>query len=312
MKINLKGKSFLTLLDFSKDEIRYLLDLAKKLKKEKQKGKTKQRFKGKSLAMIFEKRSTRTRCSFETSFGEEGGNAIFLSTEDIQLGGKESIEDTARVLGRMFDAIEFRGFKQEHLNLLSEHSNIPVYNGLTDEYHPTQILADFLTIEEVLGSLENKNLVFVGDGRNNVAISLMIGCAKMGMNFTAIAPKELFPDEEYIARCLELSQESGSVIKITDDIKAGVKDADVIYTDVWTSMGEESKNEERKKLLKPFQVNSEMMKSTGKDSTIFLHCLPAIRGEEVTEDVIEGDKSFVFDEAENRKHTIKAIMVATL
>lgn len=312
MKINLVNRSFLKLLDFTPEEIRYLLDLSHQLKDEKRYKKTKNRFKGKSLAMIFEKRSTRTRCAFETAFAEEGGHPVFLSTDDIQLGEKESVEDTARVLGRMFDAIQFRGFRQEDVESLAKASGVPVYNGLTDDFHPTQILADFMTIEEVFGRLKGLKVVFVGDTRNNVARSLMIGCAKMGIHFTALGPKELAPQQDLVKLCQELAEKNGAQIQVTDKIQEGVNNADVIYTDVWASMGEEKESQKRKQLLSPFQVNDELMEKTGKTESIFLHCLPAVKGQEVTESVIEGPRSFVWDEAENRKHTIKAVMVATL
>lgn len=312
MKIRLTDRSFLKLLDFSPEEIRYLLDLAHYLKEEKRQGKTKNRFKGKSLAMIFEKRSTRTRCAFETAFAEEGGHPVFLSTDDIQLGAKESVEDTARVLGRMFDAIQFRGFRQDHVELLASASGVPVYNGLTDEFHPTQILADFMTMEEVFGRLKGLKVVFVGDTRNNVAKSMMIGCSKMGVDFTALGPQELAPDSEIVELCRKEAEKNGCRICVTDNIDEALNGADVVYTDVWASMGEESESAAREKLLSPFQVNDELMEKTGKTESIFLHCLPAVKGKEVTESVIEGPRSYVWDEAENRKHTIKAVMVATL
>lgn len=312
MKIRLTDRSFLKLLDFTPEEIRYLLDLAHKLKEEKRRNKLKNRFKGKSLAMIFEKRSTRTRCAFETAFAEEGGHPVFLSTDDIQLGEKESVEDTARVLGRMFDAIQFRGFRQEHVEMLASGSGVPVYNGLTDEFHPTQILADFMTMEEVFGRLKGLKVVFVGDTRNNVAVSMMVGCAKMGIHFTALGPKSLAPDAQMVAKCREIAQSTGSRINITDNIDEAVDNADVIYTDVWASMGEESQSRQRSEILAPYQVNDALMEKTGKTESIFLHCLPAVKGQEVTESVIEGPRSYVWDEAENRKHTIKAVMVATL
>ncbi|AKI97142.1 ornithine carbamoyltransferase [Kosmotoga pacifica] len=312
MAVNLKGKSFLTLLDFTTDEIRYLIDIAKQVKAEKRTGIITQRFLGKTLAIIFEKRSTRTRTAFETAFGEEGGHPVFLSKDDIHLGVKEDLEDTARVLGRMFDAIAFRGFKQETAETLAKWSGIPVYNGLTDLYHPTQILADFMTIEEHFGSLRGRKLVYMGDSRNNVANSLMIGSAKMGLHYVACGPKELWPSEELVSECKRIADNTGAIIEITDDPKIAVKDADAIYTDVWASMGEEEKLKERIALLRPYQVNQELMDSTGRKDTIFLHCLPAVKGNEVTRDVIEGPQSRVFEEAENRKHTIKAVMIATL
>ncbi|MCX7775441.1 MAG: ornithine carbamoyltransferase [Rectinemataceae bacterium] len=309
---SLKGRSLLTWIDYTPEEIRYFVDLSKKVKEEAKKGVRKQRFVGKTLALLFEKRSTRTRCAFETAFGEEGGHPVFLSNQDIQLGAKESIEDTARVLGRMFDAIEFRGFKQEYVEILAKYSGVPVYNGLTDMYHPTQALADVLTIEENFGNCKGRKLVFVGDGRNNVARSLMVISSKLGMHFTIVSPKELWPDNELRNLCETFARESGSVLSITDSVEEGVKGADAIYTDVWVSMGEEALKAERVRLLTPYQVNAELMAKTGNPNTIFLHCLPAVKGEEVTFDVIEGPQSKVFDQAENRKHTIKAIMLATL
>lgn len=312
MGFNLKGRSLLTLMDYKSEEIKYLLQLSKQVKQEKLAGNINQRFKGKSLAMIFEKRSTRTRCAFETAFGEEGGHPVFLSTADVQLGEKESIEDTARVLGRMFDAIEFRGFKQDTVDTLANYSGVPVYNGLTDLYHPTQVLADLLTIEEEFGILKGIKLVYVGDGRNNVASSLMIGCAKMGLHFTIISPNQLMPKVELVNEAKEYCKLSQGTITITDDIAEGVKEAHAIYTDVWVSMGEGDKTKERLKLLTPYQVNQDLMNATGKKDTIFLHCLPAIKEQEVTTEVIEGPQSRVWDEAENRKHTIKAIMLATI
>ncbi len=312
MAFNLKGRSFLTLKDYSPEEISFLLDLSHQVKRERKSLNIMLRFRGKTLALLFEKRSTRTRCAFETAFGEEGGHPVFLSSQDIQLGAKESIEDTARVLGRMFDAIQFRGFKQENVDKLAEFSGVPVYNGLTDLYHPTQILADLMTVQEVFGSLKGRKLVYTGDGRNNVARSLMIGCSKMGVDYTVISPEELQPKNDLVEYCRNFSGESGSKIEIASDISTGVKDADVIYTDVWVSMGEEDKARERMELLRPYQVDSKMMAQTGKSSTIFMHCLPAVKGNEVTFDVIESSCSKVWDEAENRKHTIKAIMLATI
>jgi len=311
VSISLLGRSFLTLLDFSPEEIRYLLDLSRKVKLESKRGKVLRRFEGKTLAMLFEKRSTRTRCAFETAFGEEGGHPVFLSTNDIQLGGKESLEDTARVLGRMFSAIQFRGFKQETVQTLAKFSNVPVYNGLTDLYHPTQALADFLTLSENFGDVKDLTLCYIGDGRNNVARSLMIICAKLGTHFTVITPGELNPDDALQKQCAVFAKESGAVITVTPDINA-VKGADALYTDVWVSMGEEDKKEERLRLLSPYQINRQVMDKTGKSGTIFLHCLPAVKGEEVTADVIDGPQSKAWDEAENRKHTIKAVMLATL
>ena len=305
----IKGRSLLGWLDWEADEIRFLLDLSKQLKSEK--GECKQRFTGKTLALIFEKRSTRTRCAFETAFGEEGGHPVFLSTADIQLGAKESIEDTARVLGRMFSAIQFRGFKQSTVETLALFSGVPVYNGLTDSFHPTQVLADIMTLEEQCGPSAGKKLCFVGDGRNNVASSLLVICSKLGVHFTIITPPELNPDWDLIKKCAPISAASGANIRITDKL-AELDGADAVYTDVWASMGEEDKKAERAALLSPYQVNPVLMAKTGRNDTIFLHCLPAVKGEEVTAEVIDGPMSRVWDEAENRKHTIKAIMLATL
>lgn len=309
--MNLKGRSFLTLKDFTPEEITYLIDLAADLKAKKKKGITGQSLKGKNVALIFEKPSTRTRCAFTIGCIDEGGHPEYLGKDDIQLGYKESVEDTARVLGRMFDGIEFRGFKQDTVEKLAKYSGVPVWNGLTDTYHPTQILADFLTIKEQFGKLKGIKLVFVGDGRNNMANSLMIGSSKLGLHFTILAPKSLWPEEELVKTCEEYAKESQGSITLSDDLEA-VKGADAIYTDVWCSMGEEAKAEERIKLLSPYQVNAALMNKTGNANTIFLHCLPAVKGKEVTEEVFEQHADVVFDEAENRMHTIKAVMVATL
>lgn len=309
--MNLKGRSFLTLKDFTKEEISYLLELAADLKKKKKQGITGNSLKGKNIALIFEKPSTRTRCSFTIGCIDEGGHPEYLGKDDIQLGHKESVEDTARVLGRMFDGIEFRGFKQDTVEKLAKYSKVPVWNGLTDEYHPTQILADFLTLQEQFGKLEGLHFVYVGDGRNNMANSLMIGSAKMGLHFTILAPKELWPTDELVSLCEDYAKESGGTITISDDLEA-VKDADAIYTDVWCSMGEEDKSAERIALLQPYQVNHDLFAKTGKDNTILLHCLPAVKGKEVTEELFEEHAEVIFDEAENRMHTIKAVMVATL
>lgn len=309
--MNLKGRSFLTLKDFTPEEILYLLDLAAGLKAKKKQGITGNSLKGKNIALIFEKPSTRTRCAFTVGAADEGGNPTYLAGNEIQLGHKESIEDTARVLGRMFDGIEFRGFKQEHVEALARYSGVPVWNGLTDEYHPTQILADLLTMREHFGYLKGLKFVYLGDGRNNMANSLMIGCSKVGVDFAIVAPEALWPTKELIALCQGYAKESGSSITVTDDVN-GVEGADVLYTDVWASMGEEDKAAERIAMLKPYQINQELMERTGKDTTIFMHCLPAVKGNEVTEDVFESKASVVFDEAENRLHTIKAVMVATL
>jgi ornithine carbamoyltransferase len=309
--MNLKGRSFLTLKDYTEEEINYLLNLAADLKSKKKQGITGNSLKGKNIALIFEKPSTRTRCAFTVGCIDEGGHPEYLSKDDIQLGHKESVEDTARVLGRMFDGIEFRGFKQETVEKLAKYSGVPVWNGLTDLDHPTQILADFLTIQEQFGKLKGLKLVYVGDGRNNMANSLMIGSTKMGIHFTILAPKSLWPEKELVTICEEYAKASGSVITISDDLDA-VKDADAVYTDVWTSMGEEDKAAERIAILKPYQVNDALLARTGKPGTIFLHCLPAVKGKEVTEEVFEKFADVVFDEAENRMHTIKAVMVATL
>lgn len=309
--MDLKGRSFLTLKDFTPEEILYLIDLAAELKEKKKQGITGNSLKGKNIALIFEKPSTRTRCAFTVGAADEGGNPTYLAGNEIQLGHKESIEDTARVLGRMFDGIEFRGFKQEHVEALAKYSGVPVWNGLTDEYHPTQILADLLTMKEHFGYLKGLNFVYLGDGRNNMANSLMIGCSKVGVNFVIIAPEALWPTKELIALCQGYAKESGASITVTDDV-AAVEGADVLYTDVWASMGEEDKAAERIAMLKPYQINQELMDKTGKKETIFMHCLPAVKGNEVTEDVFESEASVVFDEAENRLHTIKAVMVATL
>ncbi len=309
--MNLKGKSFLTLKDFTSQEIEYLIDLAAELKEKKKKGITGHSMKGKNVALIFEKPSTRTRCAFTVGCIDEGAHPEYLGKDDIQLGYKESVKDTARVLGRMFDGIEFRGFSQKTVEELAEFSGVPVWNGLTDEYHPTQILADFLTAKEQFGYLKGLHFVYLGDGRNNMANSLMIGASKLGIHFAIIAPKELWPDQSLIELCQGYSKESGSEIIITDSTDA-VIGADILYTDVWCSMGEEEKMAERVKLLSPYQVNRALMNKTGKSESVFMHCLPAVKEKEVTEEVFESAQSVVFDEAENRMHTIKAVMVATL
>ena len=312
MAVNFRGRSLLTLLDLSRDDIRYLLDVSHLLKAERTAFQINQRFTGKTLAMLFEKRSTRTRCAFETAFGEEGGHPVFLSESDIQLGAKESIEDTARVLGRMFDAIMFRGFSQKTVETLAEFSGVPVYNGLTDMFHPTQVLADLMTMEENFGHLAGLNFVFTGDGRNNMANSLMVGCATMGINCTILAPDSLYPESELVDTVKQIAYDSGSTITITSSPEEAVPGADVVYTDVWISMGEEDKSKERVALLAPYRVNRELMEMADNPEVIFMHCLPAVRGNEVTADVIEGPSSVVWDEAENRKHTIKALMVSSL
>lgn len=308
--MNLKGRSFLTLKDYTADEIEYLLELAAKLKEDKKKGISGNSLKGKNIALIFEKPSTRTRSSFTIGCIDEGGHPEYLGWNDIHIGHKESTEDTARVLGRLYDGIEFRGFKQETAEKLAIYSKLPVWNGLTDVYHPTQILADFLTLKEQFGKLKGLKLVFAGDGRNNVATSMLIGTSKMGVDITILAPKALWPDLELIEECRGYADASGSLIEITEDITA-VHGADVIYTDVWCSMGEEELEAERISLLRPYQVNDAMLKLTGRD-TIVMHDLPAVKGNEVTEEVFERFADIIFDEAENRMHTIKAVMVATL
>ncbi len=309
--MNLKGRSFLTLKDYSPAEIEYLIDLSAELKAKKKNKVRGNSLEGKNIALIFEKPSTRTRCAFTVAAVDEGGIPTYLSGNEIQLGHKESIEDTARVLGRMFDGIEFRGFQQSHVEALAEYSGVPVWNGLTDLYHPTQILADLLTVKEQFGYLKGINFIYLGDGRNNMANSLMIGCAKVGVNFTIVAPESLWAEEELIQLCKGYADESGADIVVTDKVEA-VKGADVLYTDVWCSMGEEDKAAERIALLQPYQVNQQLMDKTENKNAIFMHCLPAVKGKEVTEDVFESEASVVFDEAENRLHTIKAVMVATL
>lgn len=328
MPVNLRGRHLLTLKDFTPQEIKYLLDLSMDLKRKKRAGIKGNLLEGKNIVLLFEKTSTRTRCAFEVAAYDEGANVTFLSNS--QMGKKESIEDTAKVLGRYYDGIEFRGFKQETVEEIAKHAGVPVWNGLTDLYHPTQILADFLTIMEHVNKPLNKvKLVFVGDARNNMGNSLMIGAAKMGMHFVAVAPKELFPSEELVNEMREIAKETGAVIELTENIDEGVKGADVIYTDVWVSMGEEDKFEERINLLKPYQVNMEMIKKTENPDVIFMHCLPSfhdtntiigkdiyekfgLKEMEVTDEVFRSKHSVVFDEAENRMHTIKAVMVATI
>ena len=309
--MNLKGRNFLTLKDFTPEEITYLLDLSAELKEKKKKGIPVDHYKGKNVALIFEKDSTRTRCAFEVAASDMGMGSTYLGPTGSQIGKKETIKDTARVLGRMFDGIEFRGFEQRYADVLAEYSGVPVWNGLTDTTHPTQCLAMLLTMKEEFGHLKGLKVAYLGDGRNNVANSLLVGCAKIGVDVTIVAPKALWTSESLWKRCDEYAKESGATIEITDDLD-GVKGADVIYTDVWISMGEEKKEQERERLGKPYQVNAALMERTGKDTTIFSHCLPAIKEKEVTEEVFEGPQSRVFDEAENRLHTIKAVMVATL
>jgi len=305
-----KNRHFLSLHDYTAEEITALLDLSAKLKAEKKTGACKSRMAGKNIALIFEKPSTRTRCAFAVACADMGAHSDYLGKNDIQLGYKESIEDTARVLGRMYDGIEFRGFKHSYAEALAEFSGVPVWNGLTDDEHPTQALADLLTIRERFGKLAGVKLVYIGDGRNNVANTLMIACAKMGMPYVCCTPKELFPAEDLVAQCEAYAKASGTTVTVTDSLD-GVNGADAVYTDVWCSMGEEDKSAERVKILAPYQVNDAVMARTAANA-IFLHCLPAVKGNEVTEDVFEKHADVVFDEAENRLHTIKAVMVASL
>ena len=307
--MDLKGRHLLTLKNYTKEEIIFLLDFADAVKAEKRTGVFKKRMANKNIALIFEKPSTRTRCAFAVACYDEGANCEYLGKTEIQLGYKESVEDTARVLGRMFDGIEFRGFSHRHVELLAEHSGVPVWNGLTDDDHPTQALADLMTIREKFGKLKGLKLVYVGDGRNNVANALMIASAKVGLNFTVVAPKTLLPDPELVAECKEFAERSGAKIEVTEDVE-GVKGADAVYTDVWVSMGEEEKAAERMEILKPYRVDDKLM-AFANANAIFMHCLPAVKGNEVTESVFEGANSVVFDEAENRLHTIKAMMLAS-
>ncbi len=327
--MNLKGRNFLTLKDYTPEEISHLLELAAKLKAKKKQGIPVNYYTGKNIALIFEKTSTRTRCSFEVAANDMGMGVTYLDPKSSQIGQKESIADTARVLGRMFDGIEYRGFEQEIVEELAKHAGVPVWNGLTNEYHPTQMLADFLTIQEHLGRLKGVKLVYMGDARYNMGNSLMIACAKMGMHFTACTTKEYFPEQELVDLCKEYAKESGGSVTLTEDVMEGTKDADVLYTDVWVSMGEpEEVWEERINALSPYQINKKVMDNAGPQA-IFMHCLPAYHdlktkvGQqvfekfgmselEVTDEVFESAASVVFDEAENRMHTIKAVMVATL
>ena len=331
MAFNLRNRSFLKLLDYTTEEILFFLDLSVSLKKAKYAGTEQQRMKGKNIALIFEKASTRTRCAFEVAALDQGAHVTYLGPSGSQIGTKESMKDTARVLGRMYDGIEYRGFGQEKVEELAEFSGVPVWNGLTDEFHPTQVLADFLTmIEHSDKPLHQVSYCYLGDARNNMANSLMVGAALLGMDYRVAAPKEVQPDNELVEQCKTIARDTGANILITEDVKKAVKDADFLYTDVWVSMGEpEEVWEERIKLLKPYQINKEVLDSTGNPKVKFLHCLPAFHnrdtkiGEdvyqkfgleamEVTEDVFESKHSIVFDQAENRLHTIKAVMVATL
>lgn len=326
--VNLKNRSFLTLKDYSQEEIRYLLDLAHHLKQAKKNGRIGKTLEGKNVVLIFEKTSTRTRCSFEVAALDEGGHVTFLSNS--QMGKKESIEDTAKVLGRMYDGIEFRGFKQETVEDLAKYSGVPVWNGLTDVDHPTQTLADFLTIEEHLNKpLNEVKFVFTGDIRNNVCYGLMYGAVKMGMHFVCLGPETLKIDPAVLDYCQQEARKSGGKVEVLSHVEEAVKDADVIYTDIWVSMGEdESLYKPRVEMLSPYKVTVDMMKKTGKESTLFMHCLPSFHDfetevakakheqgidiREVEDEVFRSQNSVVFDEAENRMHTIKAVMVATI
>ncbi len=331
MAFNLRNRHFLKLLDFTSKEIQFLLDLSADLKKAKYAGTEQQKLKGKNIALIFEKDSTRTRCAFETAVYDQGGHVTYLGPSGSQIGYKESMKDTARVLGRMYDGIEYRGYGQKIVEELAAYAGVPVWNGLTNEFHPTQILADFLTMREHCDKPLNQiTFAYLGDARNNMGNSLMIGAAKMGMDFRAVAPKTLFPNDELVAQAREIAKETGAKITLTDSVEEGVKGCDFLYTDVWVSMGEPAEVwAERIKLLKPYQINKAAMEATGNPNVKFMHCLPAFHnretklgekifqdfgldGMEVTEEVFESPASIVFDEAENRVHTIKAIMVATL
>ena len=329
MAVNLRGKSYLKLLDFTPAEIRYLLDLSKDFKSMKRSGVPHKYLDGKNIVLLFEKTSPRTRCSFEVAGRDLGMGVTYLDPGSSQMGKKESIPDTARVLGRMYDGIEYRGYSQQLVEELAKYSGVPVWNGLTDQFHPTQMLADLLTIEEKLGRLKGINFTYMGDARNNMGNSLMVACAKMGLNFTACAPKALFPAQELVDTCRAIAAENGCTVTLTEDVKEGTANADVIYTDIWVSMGEpEGVWAERISLLTPYQVNAAAMKNA-RDTAIFMHCLPSfhdtrttigaeiankfgISEMEVTDEGFEGRQSVVFDEAENRMHTIKAVMYATL
>ena len=334
--MNLKNRNFITLLDYTPEEINYLIDLSARLKKEKYEGISHKHLPNKNIVLLFQKDSTRTRCAFEVGALDLGMGVTFLGPSGSQMNKKESVKDTARVLGRMYDGIEFRGYKQKDVEALAEFSGVPVWNGLTDKYHPTQILADFLTIKEKFGYLEGINFTYVGDSRNNMGNSLMIGSAKLGLNFTGVAPKDLWPEQELIDTCLLIAKKTGATIKFTEDKMEGAKNADVLYTDVWVSMGEPKEVwNTRLEQLNDYQVDAELMKNAN-PSAIFMHCLPAFHdkdtevgasisnefgkkyprvknGElEVTDEVIESSYSVVFQEAENRMHTIKAVMLATM
>jgi ornithine carbamoyltransferase len=331
MAFNLRNRNFLKLLDFTPEEIKYLLKLSADLKTAKYAGTEQPRLKGKNIVLLFEKDSTRTRCAFEVAALDQGAHVTYLGPSGSQMGKKESMKDTARVLGRMYDGIEYRGYGQDIVEALGEFAGVPVWNGLTNEFHPTQILADFLTMQEHCDKpLHHVSFAYLGDARNNMGNSLMVGAAKMGMDFRAVAPKECWPEESLVAKCREIAKETGAKITLTDKVEEGVKGVDFLYTDVWVSMGEPAEVwEQRIKLLKPYQVNMNVVKATGNPKVKFLHCLPAfhnletevgrdihkkfgLESMEVTEDVFESPMSIVFDEAENRMHTIKAVMVATL
>ncbi len=329
MAVNIRGRNFLKLLDYSPEEIRYLLDLAKNFKNMKRAGIPHRYLEGKNIVLLFEKTSTRTRCSFEVAGRDLGMGVTYLDPGSSQMGKKESIADTARVLGRMYDGIEYRGYSQELVEELAKYAGVPVWNGLTDQFHPTQMLADLLTIEENFGRLKGVDFTYMGDARNNIGNSLMVACAKMGLNFTACAPKELFPEDSLVEAAKAVAAENGCTIRLTEDVEEGAKGADVLYTDIWVSMGEPDEVwETRIGLLRNYQVNAEAMR-LAKDSAVFMHCLPsfhdtktAIGAEvagkfgiaemEVTNEVFESGQSVVFDEAENRMHTIKAVVYATL
>ncbi len=331
MAFNLRNRSFLKLLDFTPKEIQYLLDLSRDLKRAKYAGNEVQTLKGKNIVLLFEKDSTRTRCAFEVGALDQGAHVTYLGPSGSQMGKKESMKDTARVLGRMYDGIEYRGYDQSTVETLAEYAGVPVWNGLTTEFHPTQILADFLTMTEHIDKpLNQVSFCYLGDAKNNMGNSLMVGAAKMGMDFRAAAPKSCQQDEALVAQCREIAKETGAKITITDNVEEAVKGCDFLYTDVWVSMGEPAEVwEERIKLLRPYQINMDVVKMTGNPNVKFMHCLPAfhnletqvgrdihakygLEAMEVTEDVFESPMSIVFDEAENRLHTIKAIMVATL
>lgn len=327
--MNLKGRNFLTLKDYTQEEIEYLLNLSAELKKKKKSGIVEQKLLGKNVALIFEKTSTRTRCAFEVAAHDLGMGVTYLDPQGSQIGKKESIADTARVLGGMYEGIEYRGYGQDIVEELAKYAGVPVWNGLTNEYHPTQMLADLLTIKEKLGTLKGIKLVYMGDARYNMGNSWMIACSKMGLHFTACAPKEYFPSQELVDLCKSYAAESGGTITLSEDVELATKDADVIYTDVWVSMGEPDEVwEERIHALMPYQVNKKVMENASKNA-IFMHCLPAfhdlktkigkeifdkfgINEMEVTDEVFESEQSVVFEEAENRMHTIKAVMAATL